>query len=726
MRRRPYARKPATQEPTADLHPNSLDVPEVAPPDSGDTSPAARPVQEDVGPDILDDQPEASSSSAAPARRGPDQGPRHMRTRQESSAQTAVPADWSSFDVQASFRALRSADEASQRRILRKLHLRWFHIGTDKMQRLLKSAGIGKPTLDLIPAIVDTCRVCQHWSRPGTESKTSGRMVLGFNLEVEGDLMFCKINGAQKIVLVLVDRGVRWSCTKVVENKSTPCLLDAIDQAWIAIFGPMEVLIFDGETGLDDEESTTFFQLRGVCKRTAAPRQHTRIADRKIAVLRDTVHKINTQLVNDGVNVPFVRVVAEATFALNALTSINGLSPYTAVLGRVPAMLPSDDTLVSDDTPSDASKHSFRLREIAVQAIAARDRMRRAMSSQAKAAHADLDYRVGEVVDYWRDPVNKDVSGWRGPAIITDLTRLEFGRIGIRTSTDQVLTCRIQDVRRSLTYLSEQLSAYFGFPKHVVAPSLSANQAQQLVQAYADSLVPGSVITLGYVHVAGGTWVTTPQTAEHRPVYDAAVYVAETVFNMMHVACVRIAAAVKTLTARPEFCNSMLLWWTTQSSRQISFLHSESSKLVLPVVIGAGWSEARMIQLLCVPEEEDWVAAQRVHDSAVPEAVEPGAEVGDRLSTIPESGETEGSLVSWAELCETFGDSLREEDKPNLVEAYLANASEEAPDVDHPSTIPELRNLVSLADALEAEIPSWQEAQNPEETQVFFNEELKP
>ena len=252
------------------------------------------------------------------------------------------------------------------------------------------------------------------------------------------------------------------------------------------------------------------------------------------------MHKLNTQLVNNGVNIPFVRVLAEATFALNAFTSIYGLSPYTAVLGRVPAMLPCDDPLLSDRNSSDASMHSFRLRELAVQAIAegtARERMKRAMNAQSKASSADFDDRVGEVVDYWREPITKDTSGRRGPATITDLTRLEHGRIGVRTNTDQMLTCRIQDIWRSLTYLSETLHAFFDHPDELHSPSPSASQAQQLVQALTDSLIQRTVLTLGFVKTADNQWVATPQTELHRAVFDAAVFVAEKVFHLTHVEC---------------------------------------------------------------------------------------------------------------------------------------------------------------------------------------------
>ena len=83
--------------------------------------------------------------------------------------------------------------------------------------------------------------------------------------------------------------------------------------------------------------------------------------------MRDTVHKITTQLAEEGIAVPLSRVVAEATYAGNALTSFKGVSPFTAVLGRVPPLLP-DAIAITDDTDASAvAQHSHRLREIAIQ-----------------------------------------------------------------------------------------------------------------------------------------------------------------------------------------------------------------------------------------------------------------------------------------------------------------------------------------------------------------------
>ena len=331
--RRPYGRIPARSEPTAGLKGSGLGRQA-----EQEAEQRADPVEP---PALVPNEPSSSSRGPQPAElteaegeeraragRGPDREPRVRRTWQESDTQTP---DWTSFDVQSSFRALRMSDEAGRRRILRKLHLRWWHCSTAKMTSLLKAGGMPREVLDLVPAVIDTCKVCRTWARPSPDAKASCRMVIGFNIEVEGDLMFYKHQGSQHIILILVDRGVRWTAATLVPDRQTPSLCTGIDRAWISIYGPMQILLFDGEGGLDDDESTLYFQMRGITKRTSAPNQHTRVADRRIAVLRDALHKLSTQLHEEGLVVPFERMVHESVFALNALSSVNGCSPYTAV-----------------------------------------------------------------------------------------------------------------------------------------------------------------------------------------------------------------------------------------------------------------------------------------------------------------------------------------------------------------------------------------------------------
>ena len=97
--------------------------------------------------------------------------------------------------------------------------------------------------------------------------------------------------------------------------------------------------------------------------------------------------------------IPFPRILGDAVLALNSLTSINGCSPYTAVLGRMPTLLPADDCIMSDGVPDISSRHTYRLREIAVQAIAegtAKERMRRALNTQTRPAGEELEYKIGQ------------------------------------------------------------------------------------------------------------------------------------------------------------------------------------------------------------------------------------------------------------------------------------------------------------------------------------------
>ena len=72
-----------------------------------------------------------------------------------------------------------------------------------------------------------------------------------------------------------------------------------------------------------------------------AKEQRARYAERRGELLRQVTHKIYSQLRQEEMtDIPFKSVLAEATFAGNALLEVNGSSPYNAVCGRVPSILP--------------------------------------------------------------------------------------------------------------------------------------------------------------------------------------------------------------------------------------------------------------------------------------------------------------------------------------------------------------------------------------------------
>ena len=59
------------------------------------------------------------------------------------------------------------------------------------------------------------------------------------------------------------------------------------------------------------------------------------------------------------------------------------------------------------------------------------------------------NYQVGDEVDFFRPAQNKDTSGWIGPAVITDTSRLKRGNITI-IHLNQIIDVKLGDVGRHL------------------------------------------------------------------------------------------------------------------------------------------------------------------------------------------------------------------------------------------------------------------------------------
>ena len=140
-------------------------------------------------------------------------GPAKPETK-EAVASTTTDKDLTSFDANTSIKALRVSDEAACRRILRKLHLRWFHVGTTTFQKLLKQVGCPTCVLEWAAEVVETCPTCRTWTRPSPENVASVAISTEFNMQVECDLMFYK----KFTILHIVDRCIRWHATVMTSD----------------------------------------------------------------------------------------------------------------------------------------------------------------------------------------------------------------------------------------------------------------------------------------------------------------------------------------------------------------------------------------------------------------------------------------------------------------------------------------------------------------------------
>ena len=149
--------------------------------------------------------------------------------------------------------------------------------------------------------------------------------------------------------------------------------------------------------------------------------------------------------------------MSEATFCGNALLAISGSTPYNAVYGRVPAILPSVDQLVHPDenrlpAPGLISG-THRLREIAVQAMVEgtpKARLSRSKNGRTTISAETLNLKTGEEVDIFRKPTTKDASGWHGPAIVVDVNSAKRGVVSVRFH-NKISEVALADIRRHLT-----------------------------------------------------------------------------------------------------------------------------------------------------------------------------------------------------------------------------------------------------------------------------------
>ena len=192
--------------------------------------------------------------------------------------------------------------------------------------------------------------------------------------------------------------------------------------SWCQIHGPMRELISDDERGIvESQETVEYCKGLGIQLKPRAVGQQIPIVDRRGQALRDQLHRITSQCEQDDIYSPLEHRLSEATFAGNALTSINGSTPYNAVYGRSPALLPELQVLNEDGEISPITDRTLnRVREIAIQTMVngtAHARILTALRTKSLPSGESQQLTVGDAVEYYRKNSNKEISGWTGDAL---------------------------------------------------------------------------------------------------------------------------------------------------------------------------------------------------------------------------------------------------------------------------------------------------------------------
>ena len=523
---------------------------------------------------------------------------RQPRKKWKSTGSGENPQDWTGFDLTRTLNTLKNATPHQCKYTLRKLHLRWWHASASQMKALLERAGVPKATIEMVDDVVDTCVSCRKWARPLPDAITSIEVADTFNYQVECDLLFIH----RAIIFHMVDRCTRWHEARVIPDKSDDALIYAVDE-WIGRHGPMKELICDGERGLAVSQTTEkYFKSKGTTFRERAPQQHARIVERRGALLRVSIHRVQEGMEQERIDVPFYQVLSECVFAGNALLSINGSSPYNAVYGRTPVLLPPIELLNDDGEIAQPTNHTVhRVRTLAIQAIVegtARDKLQRAMKTRTLPPGEIHELKVGDSVDFYRHPGTKDVSGWLGPAAVTDISEMRRGTIKIKHKLGEMV-CRCGDVRPHLDYL-----VFLTAPGKGMLPGNAHETAWSYIRHKVELFTTGQICVYGFTaRVYGNTSKTFPlaDTKRDPKMHDAVMFLAQNSLHREQCARVRVSKGIAKLTQAGPCCSSIVMYWLAEGRRKfidVSCAGDVSQEINLRQEEPELWQQVRAFQTI--------------------------------------------------------------------------------------------------------------------------------
>ena len=122
------------------------------------------------------------------------------------------------------------------------------------MERVLSAAGVSPAILSQIPAVLDTCRECRAWQKPGPDPSPTVELATRQDEYIEADIMFYK----EHMIWHMIDRADRLHAATEITSKAATSLCEAIETTWVTILGTFKYLVVDGEKGLFTPEAEEY------------------------------------------------------------------------------------------------------------------------------------------------------------------------------------------------------------------------------------------------------------------------------------------------------------------------------------------------------------------------------------------------------------------------------------------------------------------------------------
>ena len=311
---------------------------------------------------------------------------------------------------------LKVVEEKSNHQIAKKLHRCFAHPSSDRLLRLVNSAGQkwsnNHALKDEIRRVTDQCEVCKIFKKPPPRPVVALPMATEFQDVVAMDLKQYK----GKQILHLVDLCTRLSAAIFIPNKNKETIIKALFQIWISVYGtPMKFMSDNGGEFANSEFVSLCDQFGITVNTTPAESPWSNgIVERNNQTLARSMDKI---IEDTGCHPELA--LCWALNAKNSLQNVAGFSPFQLVLGTNPR-LPSN---ISDDIPALTQKNTSQLIRENLNAIhAARtafiacendEKIRRALGANIRSS-GEIKYVTGDQVFYKRDAAIQ----WHGPATV--------------------------------------------------------------------------------------------------------------------------------------------------------------------------------------------------------------------------------------------------------------------------------------------------------------------
>ena len=478
------------------------------------------------------------------------------------------------------------------------------------MERTLRAAGLPNRILEEIPKVVKTCRECRMWQTPAPASQTTATLPEKFNEHVEADILFYRTY----MICHCICRASRWHAGRECHSKTERELLDCLHGVWIGTHGPMVQLYIDGESGLNTDSAKASIGRDGTILKTRAPGQHARFIERRGAILRVCLHVTEEQAKREGLTISFEQLLATCIFAGNAMITVGNATPYQCVYGRQPPMMPPIENPDFPDSENDRVK--ARIRDIGPQSMiqaSALARTRRATTTRSSSSGQGM-YQPGDLVDYFRKPSAKDVSGWKGPVPVVRNSPSD-GQV-ILDIHGRHFPSRYQDVRRTLLVIHTFLSGLFSQP----------NNPSSIVIQYVNNMHDATSKLFGLVSGDDGRYRVTAATKEEPRVAAALSFLTRNHLMLVNVVAVRLARTMSRLARIRKADTCFLYWWPLDSPRSVQIADLPNDDINCLHVIGPDFQLSAMMQVFMTDLDADGGGIAAAIDAVAGAGLDPAIE----------------------------------------------------------------------------------------------------